>query len=270
MSLNKSSKKIIHFIGNYKDTEPAFWNRLEAFCSKKDFELVEFEIEKNEIPTILLLLNPYNINGYLYDIHLLWIAFLKQNEIYNATKIIISGFSSRCTAYHAYKDNYLSLIDYEETFDDKFIDTLVIVKELKDYKEKDITRANILKALVDFFAGHHDRSLFQHFNYLEMALKNINYVAMGAIERSFEEGLKKMKDVAVSEWQHFENRWNFYKKFLQSTPFGREELQIKEAIGFINQFLKQDKKITSENIGVIVEKAAAIRNNLNKMNKYVK
>jgi hypothetical protein len=258
--------KTVHYIGNYDKINEKFWDNLVAFYGNKGYELKPYKYNSEKAPTILLLLNPVEINTNFYDIHLLWVAYFKKNRFFQDSKILISGFANQCAPYET---NYLSFVDYEEEFE-KIVTNLKTVKELDNYKEEHITRANILKALLDFFKGHNDRSLFQRFNYLEMALKNIYYTTTEEIQKSFEEGVKQMRPIAIEEWKNFENRWKFYKNFLNSTPFNKEEGLIQEGIKFINDFLKEEKEeITVENIKLIVDKVEFIRHNLNEMNKYV-
>ena len=261
--------KTIHCIGNYNEINPNFWNRLVQFYESKNYKIEPYDYEKRiDSNNILLLLNPFDINDYYYDIHLLWVAYFKKNPAFREVKIIISGFSNTCSAY---EDNYISFIDYEEKFDN-FIQNLKEIKNLSGYTKKDVTRANIIKALLDFFKGHNDRSLFQEFNYLEMALKNILYTTTGDIDRSFEYGVTKMQPLAKEKWKVFESRWQFYKPFLKSTPFQLEGNEIDKAIKFLNVFLKQEtasKEITTKNIKKIVAETGVIRHNLNEMSKYV-
>ena len=262
-----NTTKQIHYVGNYDKINPGFWNRLATFFNERGYETEHYSYDGIAVPDVLLLLNPYSINDYFYDIHLLWVSYFKRNDLLKNTKILISGFGKECPAY---EDNYISFIDYEKKFD-TILPKLKTVKELPQFQKDHITRANILKALVDFFKGHHDRSLFQRFNYLEMALKNIYYTTTGEVNRTFEYSIDKMKPIAIEEWKNFENRWNFYRNFLKSTPFKKEgEFIENEAMRFIDDFLKGRKEIEKDNIKSIVTQVGIIRDNLNEMEEYVK
>ncbi|MGB0983580.1 MAG: hypothetical protein ACPG19_06040, partial [Saprospiraceae bacterium] len=266
-----TNTKQVNYVGNYDKINPDFWKRVEGFFIDKGYDIKACSYDIEAAPDILLILNPYSINDYFYDIHLLWVSYFKENDILKNTKVIISGFAKECPAY---KNNYISFIDFEKKFSDfyvglKTLGELKTLEELSKDEENHITRANILKALVDFFQGHHDRSLFQRFNYLEMAMKNIYYTTTGEVNRTFDYAIDKMKPIAINEWKNFENRWMFYRNFLHSTPFTIEGKQIEKAIIFLRSFLKGNKKIEESNIQEIVSQIAMIRDNLNEMEKYV-
>ena len=262
-----ANKQGVYYIGNLDKINPAFWERLKVFYEKQNFDLIpydDFDPKKSKLE-YLLLLNPYLINKHFYKIHLLWIAYLKQHMNYKETKLIVSGFRESCEVNAS---NYISFLNYSNF--EEFFKNLKSIRKLQAPTEKDLSKINISKTLIDFFKGHHDRSLFQRFNYLEMSLKNINFTIKGEISRTFREAIGQMMPLAKKEWKRFENRWRYYYVFLESTPFKYEGESIENKIKSLNQFFKKVNSNYSENdFEDVLEGIAQIRENLDKMSHYV-
>lgn len=229
MTLSQS----IYYIGNNPDT----LQFLESSLEEQEALLELKDVNQLQEVNYLLAISPSKVKlgKKIYrwiDLSCLWENYLL--ERYPHIKLMIIGFWS-CDRMNC--DNYRDILDLGDWKDSLFSPNFPSLKEV--YAEKEIANNRLnewnVKRYLKRFVNGHNRLGFS--KYLT-ALKHTMTVAYDEYKIDDYQIIEKevIKVLGEKEWKHLSERWIFYRRFLEYTPFCQHVEKVNDILQEIHTY----------------------------------